>query len=390
MCVHVFRHRLGVAFPPTRPPWGRDHMSEIKKIFGEAKPVRGLLSGTKYSLDYYQREYKWQTKQISELLGDLTDKFLGSYDPSHARSAVADYDYYFLGSIVLSRHDGATYIIDGQQRLTTLTLLLIHLHNLQRERSAAVDIKDLIFSEKYGKRSFNMDVKERESVMDALFQGQAFDPTGRPESVANITARYQDVEANFSDELLGDALPFFIDWLIENVYLVEISTSSDEDAYTIFETMNDRGLSLSPTDMLKGYLLANISAQEDRARANDTWKRTQAVLNDLAKDEDADFLKAWLRGQHAVTIRQRSRGATPEDFDLIGTEFHRWVRDHKATSGSAGARTSWTSSSADSPSTRGTTSSSEERPRRSPRDWRASSTTPNSTSPSSTQCCWLR
>jgi uncharacterized protein with ParB-like and HNH nuclease domain len=70
------------------------------------------------------------------VLGDLTDKFLGSYDPSHARSAVADYDYYFLGSIVLSRHDGATCIIDGQQRLTTLTLLLIYLHNLQRERSA--------------------------------------------------------------------------------------------------------------------------------------------------------------------------------------------------------------------------------------------------------------
>ena len=50
-----------------------------------------------------------------------------------------------------------------------------------------------------------------------------------------------------------------MDWLIENVHLVEITAYSDGDAYTIFETMNDRGLSLTPADMLKGYLLANIT-----------------------------------------------------------------------------------------------------------------------------------
>ena len=54
---------------------------------------------------------------------------------------------------------------------------------------------------------------------------------------------------------MGEALPYFVDWLIENVHLVEITAYSDDDAYTIFETMNDRGLSLSPTDMLKGTCL---------------------------------------------------------------------------------------------------------------------------------------
>ena len=46
----------------------------------------------------------------------------------------------------------------------------------------------------------------------------------------------------FPDELRGEALPFFVDWLMENVHLVEITAYSDDDAYTIFETMNDRGL----------------------------------------------------------------------------------------------------------------------------------------------------
>ena len=65
---------------------------------------------------------------------------------------------------------------------------------------------------------------------------------------------------------------------MEDVHLVEITAYSDDDAYTIFETMNDRGLSLSPTDMLKGYLLANITDAEKRTRAGHVWKqRVQAL-----------------------------------------------------------------------------------------------------------------
>jgi hypothetical protein len=300
----------------------------VKEILGEAKTVRKLLGGSKYAFDYYQREYKWQTKQISELLDDLADKFLESYDPRHEREAVADYEHYFLGSIVVSRRDGTSYVIDGQQRLTTLTLLLIYLNNLSRDVSDVAEIQDLIFSAKYGKRSFNIDVDERAQAMDALFQGQSFDAQGQPESVVNILARYQDIESEFPEALQGATLPFFVDWLIENVHLVEITTGSDKDAYTIFETMNDRGLSLSPTDMLKGFLLSNISSNEEKGQVDKVWKRNIDQLNAISKDEDADFIKAWLRSQHAVSIRARERGALPQDFDLAGTEFHRWVKDH--------------------------------------------------------------
>ena len=59
------------------------------------------------------------------------------------------------------------------------------------------------------------------------------------------------------------------------------------------------------------------------------WKERITALAELGKDEDADGIKSWLRSQYAETIRDRKRGALPEDFDLIGTEFHRWVRDHE-------------------------------------------------------------
>lgn len=61
----------------------------MREILGKATTVRELLKGVKYSIDYYQREYKWQDKQIRELMDDLTGKFLEDYDPSHERKKVA-------------------------------------------------------------------------------------------------------------------------------------------------------------------------------------------------------------------------------------------------------------------------------------------------------------
>ena len=298
----------------------------MREILGKAQTVRELLKGVKYSIDYYQREYKWQEKQIRELVNDLSDKFLEEYQPGHTRSKVADYPHYFLGSIIISKKESIGYIVDGQQRLTSLTLLLVLLRNLQKESVEKVNVDELIFSERYGQKSFNLHVDERTPAMDALYEGQPFDVTNRPESVQNLVQRYHDLETYFPEELRGDALPYFIDWLLENVHLVEITAYSDDDAYTIFETMNDRGLSLSPTDMLKGYLLANID-EGKRTAANTRWRDRIRELNDSGKDVEFDFFKAWLRSQYATKIRERKKGAKAEDFDRIGTEFHRWLRD---------------------------------------------------------------
>lgn len=300
-----------------------------REIDGKGRTVRDLLAGRKYSIDYYQREYKWQRKQLAELIDDLSAKFLESHEPGNERSAVADYGHYFLGSIILSDKDGQKFIIDGQQRLTTLTLLLIFLHHRLDDAEQKGQIADLIFSQRYGKRSFNLDIPERTACMGALYKGEEFAEADPPESIANILARYADLEDLYPDDLAGPALPFFVDWLVENVHLVEITAYSDDDAYTIFETMNDRGLSLTPADMLKGYLLANITDAEKRTRASRIWKERVQALAEVGKDEDADGIKSWLRSQHAESIRERKRGAAPQDFDLIGTEFHRWVRDHE-------------------------------------------------------------
>ena len=300
----------------------------MREIRATAKNIRALLGGAKFAVDYFQREYLWESKQVAELIDDLAEKFFESHELGNERSAVEQYGHYFLGSIIISEKDGQKFIIDGHQRLTSVTLLLIHLHRQLQDAEQRAQLADLVFSQKFGKRSFNLDVPERAGCIEALFTGEPFDDAGQSESVVNILARFQDIEEGFPDDLGGEALPYFADCLIENVHFVEITAYSDADAYTIFETMNDRGLSLTPTDMLKGYLLANINDPTRRTEANCIWRDRVAALRRLGKDEDADAIKAWLRSQHAETIRERKRGAQPRDFDLIGTEFHRWVREH--------------------------------------------------------------
>ena len=96
-------------------------------VDAKVRTIRELLTSHKYAIDYYQREYKWQEKQVAELMDDLASGFLESHEEGNERRAVAKYGHYFLGSIVISDNGDQKLIIDGQQRLTTLTLLLIAL-----------------------------------------------------------------------------------------------------------------------------------------------------------------------------------------------------------------------------------------------------------------------
>src|SRR5437868_5845972 len=104
----------------------------MKEIIGKARTVRELLDTKKYIIDYYQREYKWDTKHVVELINDLSSDFLDDYEEHHDRRAVEKYGHYFLGSVIISQTNAGSSIVDGQQRLTTLTLLLIYLNNLQK------------------------------------------------------------------------------------------------------------------------------------------------------------------------------------------------------------------------------------------------------------------
>jgi uncharacterized protein with ParB-like and HNH nuclease domain len=298
--------------------------------------VQQLLQSQSFSIDEYQREYKWEKENIDELLSDLQAKFFSHYKPRDETPAVSGYGEYFLGSIIVSKRNGKNYLIDGQQRVTSLTLLLICLYRAAKAQGLPVvqTLAPLIFSDNLGQPKFNLDIPERLPVIKALFEGQAFSPDGKDESIQTMYARYGDIEANDLMAELGQtsSLPHFIYWLLTQVGLIEIATDNDSYAYAIFETMNDRGKPLSPVDMLKAYLLAPIEDPQARTHANQTWKLQVLELiswgGSHEPERDANCIKAWLRAQYAESTRERKAGAVDRDWELIGSVFHRWVRDH--------------------------------------------------------------
>ena len=311
-------------------------MSTITPLY---RSVKDLLNNQIFAIDEYQREYKWGRENILELVNDLRAKFFASYQEGHDTSKVAGYEDYFLGSIIVSRRENKKFLVDGQQRITSLTLLLIYIYHAAKLQSLPVvgQLATLIYSDNLGTPAFNLDITERLPVIKALFDQSAYNPSNTDESIQNMYARYGDIENEGLVEDLGEALPHFIYWLITKVGLIEISTDNDNYAYAIFETMNDRGKPLSPVDMLKAYLLAPISDEAQRRNANQTWKREVLALisygGDKDDERDANCMKAWLRAQYALSTRDRKAGASDKDWEIIGSAFHRWARDNAAQLG---------------------------------------------------------
>lgn len=311
----------------------------MSTIVPNYRTIKELLDKNSFSIDEYQREYKWGRKNIEELISDLREKFFSSYREGDETPSVSQYDDYFLGSIIVSKRNNVNYLVDGQQRVTSLTLLLIYLHRAASKQApwVADNLKGLIYSDNYGKPSFNLDIPERMAVVEALFYNSPFNPDGQDESIQTMYERYQDIEEIDLSSDLDEALPHFCYWLMNRVGLIEIATNSDASARTIFETMNDRGKPLSPVDMLKAYLLAPIEEREHRRAANQLWKREMLALTSWGgeheADRDATFFKAWFRAQYADSIRERRADSTNRDWELVGTAFHRWARDKRTVIG---------------------------------------------------------
>ena len=306
----------------------------MKKL-EKSDSLKKVLAERSFTVDVFQREYRWGYKQVDDLLSDLQNCFEHEYDPEKHDStrAVMDFGCYFLGPITCVTGKGLS-IVDGQQRLTTITLLLIYLEHLQHEQNIAshISLQNMIFSDQYGEKKFNIDVPERTECMQALWENK-LDFKTENESCLNMIARYQQIAREFPEELKGPVLPYFIYWLVEKVQLLELDTDNEEDAYTIFLTMNDRGLALNSAEMLKAYIMQQIKSG-DLSAINKRW---QANINRIKAASDADtsgslntqdveYISTWLRAKYADTLRDSKAKARDEDYELLGEKFHTWVR----------------------------------------------------------------
>lgn len=308
------------------------------KIEAKDKKLSEILTNGRYEIEYFQREYRWARRHVEDLISDLSGSFFINHEDGHDVEDESKYNRYYLGPIViLEKPSSELSIVDGQQRLTSLTLLIIYLNHLQTEILEDEDehknLRLYLYYKKGKKETLVLDVDKRVDVINHLFNN-SFDPYENEtddESVQNILDRYSDIKLLFPEEIKEPSvLPVFIEWFMEKVVLVEIKAFSSQNAYSIFETMNDRGLNLTPTEMLKSYLLAKAEEDEKIRDLNDLWRdRIVALRAKFGDEADQDFFKAWLRSKYAEKIRKAKSGSENEDFENIGTRFHTWVRENE-------------------------------------------------------------
>jgi len=298
-------------------------------IDAKSKSLKDILFERHYKVGYFQREYKWKRNHIEDLLIDLERSFNANWSKFHSQKDVANYDKYYMGPIVLYMDNSEYSIVDGQQRLTSFILLMIFLNHKYKEILKTKDkFEGYIYSEHYGVESYNMNISERDKMLNFLYKGAAFDETIlKNESCKTILERYNDIKDLFPPSLLDESVfPLFTNWLTEKLVFIEILTQTSESAYTIFETMNDRGLNLTQTELLKSFLLSNVKDDFKIKELDQIWKSKISVLNSI--DDDQDFFKAWLRAKYAITIRNTEKDSENKDFEKIGTRFSSWTQEN--------------------------------------------------------------
>jgi len=224
-----------------------------------------------FSIPAYQRPYAWTEEQANELLTDLLS-FLGD-----GSEAVTDANPYFLGSIVLIKSEDAPEadVVDGQQRLTTLTILLSVLRSLVSAENAS-EITDYIYQR--GRRiegkanRYRLKLRPRD---EEFFNKYIQDEKGLDILLDLDTSQLTDSQKNIQlnakyfleelEKIAEQRLEKFVHYLMIRCFLVVVSTPDLDSAYRIFSILNSRGLDLSLPDLLKSEVIGALpSSQQEK------------------------------------------------------------------------------------------------------------------------------
>lgn len=293
-------------------------------ISPDKQNVDRVFSNTAYYIDFYQRDYRWMREPILRLMDDILFKFKEQYarssdlDPG-PETIAASYPWYYLNTYVTNVVDGRVYVVDGQQRLTTLSLILIKLRHLAMlyESELADWINGKIAGQSGYKKEFWMNHVRHTSTQQALFNGvdpKAIDVQSGL-TAENMVRNYETI-STILDEELQDKHRFetFVFYFLYRLVLINL-TVEQTNVSMVFEVINDRGVRLRPYEILKGKLLGQIDKIElDKEDFNGLWEDRAARINHFKVDELDNFFSFYLKAKFADTRRQGQR------FD---GEYHR-------------------------------------------------------------------
>lgn len=257
---------------------------------GTAKKFLKFIDGSdkRFIIPVYQRNYSWQIKHCEQLLNDLKGLMLRKEAP------------HFFGSIVSSHMEGGNredlLIIDGQQRLTTISILLVAMVNLLKANlvkpkddrlQIKITNKHLVDEYQDDQRKIRLKpIKEDCKAFDALF-GDEDDLI----ETSNVTANFR----YFRERILNEKID--IDYLydaISRLETIDIFLEKEDDPQLIFESLNSTGLELEEGDKIRNFILMGLAPDIQEKYYEQYWNKIEHKTNHKVSDFFKDYLTVKL------------------------------------------------------------------------------------------------
>ncbi len=254
----------------------------------------------RYLVPRFQREYSWSKEEVDEFWDDIIQQIKLS------KSKKAINEEYFIGCIVLVGDDSKPdfLIVDGQQRLTTLTILLRaiveRLKELGDNTAASALYKNVIEgTDDDGKKYFKL-INESPKP---YFQNelQSFEPEGIKKAETDEELLLLSAFSGFHKKLKGLSIKGLDELtsikalraqVLNFLKFILVTAKNEDDAYTIFETLNARGLSLTSVDLIKNWIFKNFKQTHPNDNAKETWNEIRKSIAEFS-DLETFFRHYW-------------------------------------------------------------------------------------------------
>ncbi len=312
------------------------------EIQPEKQNLDTTFSTTVYYIDFYQRDYKWTDEPVKRLLDDIFYQFDETYikhrdlEPNK-QNVNARYPWYYLSTYVTNNVGGRMFVVDGQQRLTTLTLILIKLLGMAKkfESKTAPWLERKIAGYSGTEHEFWMSHERHVHVLKDLMEGKEPDQVSVESGITavNMVNNYRLIETRLDGSLKSRHIfETFVHYFLFRLVLINLSVETTH-VPMVFEVINDRGVRLKPYEILKGKLLGEIDKLElASGKFNELWEKQLQAVNHYREDEIDDFYRYWLKAKFADNRKAGQRFDGDYHREMFKTDLNEKLKlDHNPT-----------------------------------------------------------
>ena len=267
-----------------------------QEIIPGRQTVQSCLSKKTYYVDFYQREYVWNKITVEILLRDIFYTFEISYNEHKDEELTAEvldlYNWYYLNVFITNEINSKVFIVDGQQRLTTLTLIATKLYHLIEDENLKELLKECIFTkDMFSGNVFCIDNEKRKDVMNCILNNEEYKQDYKNKTEETLVARFKDISKFIDDKAMdSNELRAFCMYFLRKLVMVELSVQKD-DTPMVFEVINDRGEALKPFEILKGKMVGLLSKNDTQAYS-EKWENAMKQIPDMQDAFFGDYLKS--------------------------------------------------------------------------------------------------